>query len=495
MEKKEDFIEDKTPKFTDYIKPVCTHLTVPASLATQLNYDNEPLLSKKFDTGCTDERLDKFVLMCQRAWRLKRFRRCLRALKFERTQAHIITALANSRKKQEEFERHKLLQVVKMQRSFRMKRFRQSLALLKYKHYQQKLNDAALVCQRLWRLKQFRKALSKLKQAAYTARLTNAVLTCQHLWRLKKWRQIRQQHQVAAYNLKLTATVLTCQRIIRIKRFRRHLLQLKQNRLLWAAQVCQKAYRMRRFRQSVKKLIQARDLAIKQAEEARINTAASCIQMSWRMYRFRCQMSVYKKAAHVIQHWFKVQMRQRLEYLRIRRAACLLQRVYRARFDLRQASALTIQKTWRMHLQQVNYRKTLAVVVRLQCWIRSKSDRLKYLALKRSVLCIQRVARAYLKKRCVAVTIIQRQCRLFLFRRRMSRFRNAALLIQRWHHSMQPRYQYLRQRLTVLGQVDKDLQTKLNQIHVWHTSVTFAYKVVQNFWRTFASKLNATLGR
>ena len=487
MEKKEDFIEDKTPKFTDYIKPVCTHLTVPASLATQLNYDNEPLIAKKVD-NCSDERLLKFVLMCQRAWRLKRFRRCLRTLKFERTQAHIIAALANSRKKHEELERHRLLQVVKMQRCYRMKRFRQSLGRLRYQHYQEKLNDAALICQRLWRLKKFRRALYRLKQAAYTARLINSVLACQHLWRLKKWRQIRQQQQLAAYNLKLTAAVLTCQRIIRIKRFRRHLLQLKQARLLWAVQVCQKAYRMRRFRQCLKKLVQERDLAITQAEEARINTAAKCIQMSWRMYRFRCQMSVYKKAAHVIQHWFKVQMRQRREYLQIRRATCLLQRVYRARFNLRQSSALKIQKTWRMHLQRVKYRQTLAVVVRLQCWIRSKSDRLKFLALKRSVSLIQQVARAYLKKRSVAVTKIQRQCRLFLFRRRMSRFRNAALLIQHWHHSMQPRYQYLRQRLIIC---------KIQRLYrnVYMVRRHSAALRIQTVWRMYAAKKITSLKR
>lgn len=446
-----------TPKLTDFL-PGPTNNKAPqiiepsikseaqASLVTQLDYGNTPCLKEPMPnkylelqtpcqlyTTCYDDAEESFqtmqnlvreedllhaVLMVQRKWRMKVFRRRLRVLKFQRAQEIIDMEIARVAKEKEEQQYLERLCVVvlKVQRHWRLKQFRRALVQLREikrkqeEAYRLRLVQAALFVQRVFRYRQFQRALVKLKV----------------------------EHE------KMVQMVCVCQRAIRIKRFRKALRELKEKKR-------QEEEEARLAFEAAQEQKRREEEEARLALEALKERSARLIQHQWAMFKFRKAMRHYRTAAVVIQRWVR-NKHDRFVFLQLRRAAITLQRVYKARFEFRVQQAVVIQKNWRMWRQMTNFSYQMHQIIKLQRWIRSKSIQFKIMALKRSIPRIQHKAREYINKRNKAALVIQRQFRMHLFRKRMTRYRKAALVIQQFHRSMSERYLYLRKR-TIIYQI------------------------------------------
>lgn len=124
---------------------------------------------------------------------------------------------------------------------------------------------------------------------------------------------------------KYLSCVLICQRAFRMKKFRRCLFSLKQHK---CAIVCQKAFRMKLFRKSLNKL----------KHEKFLNDKASLIQKKWRLFKFRSKMFEYKTAALKIQTWFRTFFRQRKDYLILKNATLIIQKILGLKNNAKQSS-------------------------------------------------------------------------------------------------------------------------------------------------------------
>jgi hypothetical protein len=174
-------------------------------------------------------------------------------------------------------------------------------------------------------------------------------------------------------------------------------------------------------------------------------------------------------------------MNHRFKYLSLRRGAIIIQRAYKSRYAMRQAAAIQIQKNWRMYKQRKQYIHQLKSIISIQRWSRDKSDRFKFLLMKRSVPIIQRSFRIYLSKRMRSAMIIQRQFRMRLFRNRMNRYKNAAVTIQRWHRQMQPRYEFLKMKLAICK-----IQMLYRNIYMVRRQSAAMH--IQKAWRVYSAK-------
>lgn len=125
------------------------------------------------------------VLVVQRQWRMKIFRRKLKVLKMKRIQDRIDLCLEKERQK-EEYLRKLEASVCLIVKAYRMKRFRRALGHqreqerlrieLAYRDYQKRLSCAAVVVQRAYRMRKFRRALYDLRAKEYQRKVGIAVL-------------------------------------------------------------------------------------------------------------------------------------------------------------------------------------------------------------------------------------------------------------------------------------------------------------------------------
>ena len=200
------------------------------------------------------------------------------------------------------------------------------------------------------------------------------------------------------------------------------------------------------------------------------------------MHRFRTQMKLYRASALKIQTWFRHDMKERVYYLKLKRSAIVLQRAYKLRFEQRAHATILIQKTWRMHACVAKYKKVNAAVLVIQnWWLNCREERLRFLKLKRSLPIIVAKGRDLVRKRNEAARVIQRGFRLYKFRREMTKYRNAALTIQKWTRSMSERYLYFRKRLAIIK--IQDLYR-----HIYMQRRHSAAIHIQNAWRVFQAK-------
>lgn len=410
-----------TPKLSDFIKS-SSLISRPnnqtqqiTSLATQLNYDYEEPSSQN-DSDQSKHLINSTIVLksrelplhvivkLQKQWRMRRFRNCLRELKISMAQDAIRAALANTQKILAE-EREKEQKVMnrgfaKLKLHFRMKRFRSALAQLKQAQYHEKLLRSVLIVQRKWRMKQFRKYVRAIK--------------------IK--RELEELNRISL--------IIICQRSLRMKLFRTHLKKLKEQRanLVKHTISIQRIYRMKRFRVSLKKI---------QAHSIMINKSAIKIQHQWNLFKFRKQMKTYRNAAVRIQVWIRL-MKHRFMYLQLRRGTVFIQRKMRLILVQRNRAAVMIQSWYKAKICKRKYQQNKNSALIIQRWFRSKSDRISYLKWKRN--------RIPIHLKINAAVLIQRKWRLHKFRSQMTIYRQAANKIQKWHRSMQLRYEYLRKR-------------------------------------------------
>jgi len=262
-----------------------------------------------------------------------------------------------------------------------------------------------------------------------------------------------------------------------MKNFRGSLIALLaeqyEQRLVQAVILVQRKQRMKQFRRCLSFLVEEKN---ERQHVALQNQSATIIQKHWKMWKFRMAMKRFHLAFIRIQRWLRFDMKDRFVYLRQKRAAVLITKVYKKRFSGRLRAAVIIQKNWRMWREMKVYSYYMHQIIRIQRWIRSKVDRFRYIKIKRTVVAIQALSRSYIQCRGKAALTIQRCYRMHLFRVRMSRYRHAATTIQRWHRSMAIRYDFLHKK-TIIYQI----QLLYRRIYLPRRQSAALH--IQSFWR------------
>ena len=218
------------------------------------------------------------------------------------------------------------------------------------------------------------------------------------------------------------------------------------------------------------------------------NSSASKIQRTWRMYKFRKQMNLFRSSAIKIQKWFKYDMKDRIAYLKLRRGTIFLQKIIKLRFQEKKQAATLIQKTWRMFLCRKQFRAKIKAALILQKWWRHlKEHRIRFLKLKRSMPVVEAKLHALIAKRNHAACVIQRVYRMYKFRREMKKYRNAALKIQTWTRSMSQRYLFLRSKYAIY-------RIQMLYRNVYMPKRHAAAKVIQKTIRSYIQKKLSVYG-
>ncbi|XP_073427821.1 abnormal spindle-like microcephaly-associated protein [Dendrobates tinctorius] len=228
---------------------------------------------------------------------------------------------------------------------------------------------------------------------------------------------------------------------------------------------------------SVQRLIRAKMLMLRERETF-IRKRAACveIQSAVRGYLVRKRMNARNSAATTLQAWYRMQ-KAREQYVRLRRAAVIIQRRLRAHNDcvhhretflLMKRSAVRLQAAYRGCMQRRRARIRHAAALRIQAKIRCYMVRKRYLIMRQSALTIQSWYRGQKQmksemehfqktKRAIAViqaayhglqvrrqlheqnaaaVIIQAEFRRFLARRRFEETRKAIITIQQHYRAL-----------------------------------------------------------
>ncbi len=203
---------DDTPKLDDFLNKKPGNIIEDTdyrvkNLATQLDYDaktpgrKESMPNMKYltktphdlYTTCYDDAEESFqaissedflrsVLVVQRQWRMKMFRRSLPGLRLKSIQEKIDRAVKAEQMKQE-YALKLAKAVVLVVRAYRYKRFRRALDKLRVAERlrqelemaerHRKIEEAAIRVQKAWRMKRFRRAMVVNRAVEYEKKLRN----------------------------------------------------------------------------------------------------------------------------------------------------------------------------------------------------------------------------------------------------------------------------------------------------------------------------------
>ncbi|NXM50284.1 ASPM protein, partial [Gymnorhina tibicen] len=313
----------------------------------------------------------------------------------------------------------------------------------------QKMHQAATVIQAMLRMRKIYTSYQALRLASviiqqrYRAyregkrerekylKLYNSVLVLQAAYRGMQTRCfLKRQHEAA----------LTIQRNYRM--YRQY---CRYRRVQWAAQLIQRRYRAHRLRKiavqhytSLKKAATCiqrafRDMRARK-QQREMHRAATVVQKNFKAFRERQRYLSLKAATLVFQRKYRALALARqlaLEYHSLRRAAVLIQAVYRGvrvrrSLEHMHLAAITIQAAYRMLRDRRAYQnmRNAAVVIQnyYRSYLKGKNQRKKYLTMKNSVLIIQAAyrgmkARQELKILHVSAIVIQSSYRMYVQRR------------------------------------------------------------------------------
>ncbi|NWT18245.1 ASPM protein, partial [Vireo altiloquus] len=313
----------------------------------------------------------------------------------------------------------------------------------------QKMHQAATVIQAMLRMRKICTSYQALRLASviiqqhYRAyrdgkrerekylKLYNSVLALQAAYRGMKTRCfLKRQHEAA----------LTIQRNYRMYRQYCHY-----KRVQWAAQLIQRRYRAHRLRKiavqrytSLKKAATCIQRAFRDTrarkQQQEMHCAATVVQKNFKAFRERQRYLSLKAATLVFQRRYRALALARqhaLEYHSLRRAAILIQAVYRGvrvrrSLEHMHLAASTIQAAYRMLRDRRAYQnmRNAAMVIQnyYRSYLKGKNQRRKYVTMKNSVLVIQSAyrgmkARQELKILHVSAVVIQSSYRMYVQRR------------------------------------------------------------------------------
>uniref|UniRef100_A0A8B9VJV1 Assembly factor for spindle microtubules n=1 Tax=Anas zonorhyncha TaxID=75864 RepID=A0A8B9VJV1_9AVES len=331
--------------------------------------------------------------------------------------------------------------VICLQSSFRAKKARQLY----------KTNLAALRIQSFFRMYVERKRLLAKKAAA---------ITIQSAFRCQRTR--------ARYKLIQNS-------IVAIQRWYRACHRARLQKAEYSAQkqaivIIQSACRGMKARKTARQIRAARKIqsflwmAVHRRKFIQLKTAAITIEAYYLMYKAKSQYASYKKAAVVLQRWYKsclIVKCQRTTYLQTRKKIIIVQArvkgfIERKRFHkmkesaikiqiseqkqkkllcfiaaaYHHVSAIKIQRAYRMHLTLKLARNHISSVLIIQRWFRAKMQQKRFLRHYQRIIQLQRMIRVWLNRRNDAATIIQRSIRRFLACRRNRKFANGIIKFQ-----------------------------------------------------------------
>lgn len=315
-----------------------------------------------------EKKREKCVITCQKAIRMKLFRK------------HLIKARV---------ERENFIRVtIKCQQFIRMKLFRKHLhiEIEKRNLYEANLLKSTLVVQRLYRKKLFNSLLAKRIEQK---RLSNSSATIiQRAYRMYKFRKQMNLYRCAAIKIQNWFKYEMKERIAYLK--------LRRGTI---------------FLQNIYK--------IRFQEKKR---AAILIQSNWRMYICKKQFRIKVNAALVLQKWWLQLKVNRLRFLKLKRNMPMIEEKLHALIKKRNQAASVIQRVYRLYKFRKEMNKYRKAAITIQKWTRSMSERYFFLRSKQAIYRIQMLYRnVYVPKRNAAAKVIQRNMRKFLERRRLAK--------------------------------------------------------------------------
>ncbi|XP_069593468.1 abnormal spindle-like microcephaly-associated protein [Ranitomeya imitator] len=352
------------------------------------------------------------------------------------------------------------------------------------------LKKAACTIQAAWRGRSLRKQIGRMnmaaaviqaqyrmfKQRCYFTKLRNITVAVQQRYRasLERNRQMQQYRDMrrAAVRIQSSFRAMKQRREFKAKCNAARVLQGAIKTLIERRQfltlrkatiVVQKRYKSKKLgdhhRQEFIKLRKAAVVlqsAYKGFRERRklqeMQCAATTIQAAFRMHKTRVKYQTLQCACVTIQRYYRSYrsaVHEREAYVNLRQSVIKLQAAYRgakvrrAIADMNRAAS-KIQSAYRMYLCKCNYRKMQWAAHVMQQRYRAKKIRdfevLRYSFMKDAAVCLQSSYRGWqvrkgLKAEEKAATIIQRQFRTYIERRRYLTLKEMTIRVQRLYRA------------------------------------------------------------
>ncbi|NXD38861.1 ASPM protein, partial [Copsychus sechellarum] len=350
----------------------------------------------------------------------------------------------------------------------------------------QRGREAAILLQACYRMKRDRQRYLRIYSAA---------IVIQQRYRACKKTQCHRQEflqvrkaavclQAAYRGYKIRKRLkLECRAAVRIQTaFRAHAARVKYKAMVQASIVIQRWYRNCKGgkRQRLNFLMtRAAVLSLQAAfrgwkvrkQIQRQHVAARRIQSTFRKFMAVKKFRLVKHAVLTIQRHYRAKVlgqRQQQEYIQLRNAAVHLQALWRGKavrktIQRKHHLATVIQSYYRMHINQLKYKKlrqaTLVIQKYYRAYCMKKTQHAVYLKTKAAVLVLQSAYRGMTVRRRLnklnkAATTIQAAFKSYLAKKEYERLRSAAIVIQRRYRAVihakcqRQRYLYLK-RVTV----------------------------------------------
>ncbi|NWV62496.1 ASPM protein, partial [Malurus elegans] len=222
----------------------------------------------------------------------------------------------------------------------------------------------------------------------------------------------------------------------------------------------------------------------------RQHVAATRIQSTFRQFMAVKKFRRMKHAVLTIQRRYRAKVlgqRQRQEYIQLRNAAVCLQAAWRGKavrktIQKKHHLATIIQSYYRMHINQLKYKKLRQAVLVIQKYYRAyrvkKTHRAIYLKTKAAVLVLQSayrgmIVRKHLNKLNKAATTIQATFKSYLVKKEYERLRSAAIAIQRHYRAIiqakcqRQRYLSLQRATVKVQAIYRGVRVR-RQVHCMH---------------------------
>ncbi|XP_061831528.2 abnormal spindle-like microcephaly-associated protein [Nerophis lumbriciformis] len=344
----------------------------------------------------------------------------------------------------------------------------------------------------------FRALKQKNVEVKHYQEVKKAVISLQAAFRGMKLRQsIRQMHQAAttiqkAFRahcehkkyLALKTSVLAIQRRYRATVAAKAQMQYYQNKKK-AVVIIQAAYRGMRVRNCV----------------ARWHQAAIVIQSAFRRHREEIKFQAMRLSAVIVQRYFRayiLQKQDRRRYFKVRSSAIVLQAAFRGysvrrRISLMHRAATVLQANFKRHKQQMTFRKQLWAVSVLQQRFRAlkqKNVEVKhYQEVKKAVISLQAAFRGmklrqYIRRMHQAATTIQKAFRAHCEHKKYLALKTSVLAIQRRYRATvaakaQMQYYQNKKKAVVIIQAAYRGMRVRNCVARWHQAAI----VIQSAFR------------
>ncbi|XP_036058918.1 abnormal spindle-like microcephaly-associated protein [Onychomys torridus] len=350
----------------------------------------------------------------------------------------------------------------------------------------QKIKKAAVIIQT-----RFRASVSARKVLASYQNTRSSVIILQSAYRGMRARKmfshaltsvIKIQSYYRAYISRkkfqsFRKAAIKLQSIVRMKQTRKQYLRLRA-----AALFIQQWYRSQKMAaQKRKEYMQVRESCIRlQAcfrgclvrKQMRVQSkAAVSLQSYFRMRKMRQRYLKMCKAAVIIQRFYrayKAQLSQRKKFLQVRAAAVCLQaafRGYKVRQIVKQQStaAVTVQRVFRGYSQRRTFQTMLQSALKIQRWYRANKTahdmRTQFLRTRAAVVSLQSACRGWrvrqqLRREHQAAVKIQSTFRMVLAQKQFQLSRSAAIVIQQhvraWAAGKRQRLEFIELRRAVV---------------------------------------------